>query len=140
MLEVLLIAMLVVVLVVMLFILPPPHGIVKDIHNGALNECLGIVYIPINVLRSCGIFTSLRLPLSEYLAILAKSPPNKIPAKFHLLRKFPQNSICSGLGLDSKLVRNSAMCLVIYYMAPYTHKAEIPLVSMDNAKSCCEQF
>ncbi len=57
-------------------------------------------------------FTSLRLPFSEYSAILAKSPPNKIPKKFHLLRKFPQNSICSGLGLDSELTRNPAMCLV----------------------------
>jgi hypothetical protein len=45
-------------------------------------------------------FTSLGLPFSEYLAILAKSPPNKIPTKFHLLRRFPQNSICSGLGLN----------------------------------------
>ncbi len=46
-------------------------------------------------------FTLHRLPFSKYLAILAKSLPNKIPVKFHLLRKFPQNSICSGLGLDS---------------------------------------
>jgi hypothetical protein len=57
-------------------------------------------------------FTSLRLPFSKYSAILAKSPPNKILAKFHLLRKFPQNSIHSGLGLDSELARNPAMCLV----------------------------
>jgi hypothetical protein len=34
-------------------------------------------------------FTSLGLLFSKYLAILAKSLPNKIPAKFHLLRKFP---------------------------------------------------
>jgi hypothetical protein len=57
-------------------------------------------------------FTSLELPFSKYLAILAKSLPNKIPAKFHSLRKFPQNSICSGLGLNSELAGNPAMCLV----------------------------
>jgi hypothetical protein len=34
-------------------ILPPRHAPVKDIHDGALNECLGIVYIPINDL--CGV-------------------------------------------------------------------------------------
>ncbi len=45
-------------------------------------------------------FTSLGLPCSKYLANLAKSLPNKIPTKFHLLRKFPQISICSGLRLD----------------------------------------
>ncbi len=48
-------------------------------------------------------FTSLGLSFSKYSAILAKSPPNKIPVKFHLLRKFPHNSICSGLGLNSNL-------------------------------------
>jgi hypothetical protein len=44
-------------------------------------------------------FTSLGLPSSKYSAIFAKSPPNKIPPKFHLLGKFPQNFICSGFGL-----------------------------------------
>jgi hypothetical protein len=44
-------------------------------------------------------FTSLGLSFSKYSAILAKSPPNKIPLKFHLLRKFPQNSFA--LDLDS---------------------------------------
>jgi hypothetical protein len=57
-------------------------------------------------------FTSFGLPFSEYSAILAKSLPNKIPEKFHSLREFPQNSICSRLGLDSELTRNPAMCLV----------------------------
>jgi hypothetical protein len=56
--------------------------------------------------------TSLRLPLREYLVIIAKSPPNKIPTKFHLLRIFPQNFICSGLGLDSELAGNHAISLV----------------------------
>jgi hypothetical protein len=51
-------------------------------------------------------FLSLGLPLSKYLAILAKSLPNEIPAKFHLLRKFLQNSIRSGHGLNSKLAGN----------------------------------
>jgi hypothetical protein len=32
------------------------------------------------------------------------------------------------------------MSLVQYEMAPYKHKAEIPLLSMDDAKSCHEQF
>jgi hypothetical protein len=54
-------------------------------------------------------FTSLRLPFSKYSAILAKNLPNEIPKKFHLLRKFLQNSICLGLGLDSELTRNPAM-------------------------------
>jgi hypothetical protein len=57
-------------------------------------------------------FPSLGLPFSEYAAIHAKSLPNKIPKKFHLLKKFQQNSICSGLGLDSKLARTPTMCLV----------------------------
>jgi hypothetical protein len=85
-------------------------------------------------------FTFLGLPFSKYLAILAKSPQNKIPGKFYLLRNFPKKSISSGLGIDSELVRNPAMCLVHNQMAPYKHKAEIPLVSMDDAKSCHEQF
>ncbi len=85
-------------------------------------------------------FTSLGLPFSKYSAILAKSPPNKIPKKFYLLRKFPQNPICLGLGLDSELARNPAMCLVHNWMAPYKHKVGIPLVSMDDAKSCHKQF
>jgi hypothetical protein len=29
--------------------------------------------------------------------------------KFHFLKKLPQNSICSGLGLNSKLVGNLAI-------------------------------
>ncbi len=46
------VVLLVVMLVVVLFILPPWYvPIVKDIHDGSLNECLGIVYIPIKVLR-----------------------------------------------------------------------------------------
>jgi hypothetical protein len=49
-------------------------------------------------------FTSHGLPFSKYSAILAKSPPSKILVKFHSLRKFPQNSICSGLRLNSNLV------------------------------------
>jgi hypothetical protein len=57
-------------------------------------------------------FTSFGIPFSEYSAILAKSLPNKIPEKFHLLRKFPQNSIHSGLRLNYKLARNPPMCLV----------------------------
>ncbi len=95
-------------------------------------------------------FTSVGLPFSKYLAILAKSLPNKIPVKFHSLRKFPQNSIlsgsshknsiCSRLGLDSELAGNPTMCLVHNWMAPYKQKAEILLVSMDDAKSCHEQF
>jgi hypothetical protein len=52
--------MLVVVLVVVLFILPPQHAPIQDIHNGALNECLGIVYIPIKVL--CGVVAKDYLP------------------------------------------------------------------------------
>jgi hypothetical protein len=48
-------------------------------------------------------FTSLGLPFSKHLAILAKSQPNKITAKFHSLREFPQNYIGSGLRLDSDL-------------------------------------
>jgi hypothetical protein len=56
--------------------------------------------------------TSLGLRFSKYLAILAKSLPNEIPAKFHLLRKFLHNSICSRLGINSELARNPAMCLV----------------------------
>ncbi len=32
------------------------------------------------------------------------------------------------------------MCLVHNWMAPYKHKVEIPLISMDDAKSCHEQF
>ncbi len=48
-------------------------------------------------------FTFLGLPFSKYSAILAKSPPKKIPAKFCLLRKVWWNSICSGLGLNSNL-------------------------------------
>jgi hypothetical protein len=57
-------------------------------------------------------FTPLGLLFSKYLVILAQSPPNKISAKFHSIRKFPQNSICSGLGLKSKLAGNPTMCLV----------------------------
>jgi hypothetical protein len=57
-------------------------------------------------------FTSLGLPFSKYSAIFAEIPPNEIPKKFHLLRKFPKKSIYSGLGLDFKLARNPAMCLV----------------------------
>jgi hypothetical protein len=57
-------------------------------------------------------FTSFGLPFRKYSAILAKSTPNKIPEKFHSLRKFLQNSIRSGLGLDSKLARNPVMSLV----------------------------
>ncbi len=34
-------------------------------------------------------FASLRIPFSKYSTILAKSPPNKFPKKFHSLRKFP---------------------------------------------------
>jgi hypothetical protein len=48
--------MLVVMLVVVLFILPPQHAPIEDIHDGALNECLGIVYISINVLCSVTFF------------------------------------------------------------------------------------
>jgi hypothetical protein len=32
--------------------IPPRHAPVKDIHDDALNECLGMVYIPINFLCS----------------------------------------------------------------------------------------
>ncbi len=49
---------------------------------------------------TCGILLLLDSHFSSYLAIHAKSLPNKIHAKFHLLRRFLQNSICSGLGLD----------------------------------------
>ncbi len=48
---VLLVIVLVVVLVVVLFILPPQYAPVKDSHDNALYESLGIVYIFINVLR-----------------------------------------------------------------------------------------
>jgi hypothetical protein len=34
-------------------ILPPRHVLIRDIHDGALNKCLGIIYIPINGL--CGV-------------------------------------------------------------------------------------
>jgi hypothetical protein len=50
---VMLVVMLVAVLVVVLFILSPQQAPIKDIHDGTLNECLGIVYIPICSLR-CG--------------------------------------------------------------------------------------
>ncbi len=50
---VMLVVVLVVILVVVLFILPPRQAPVKGIHDGALNEYLGTVYIPINVL--CGV-------------------------------------------------------------------------------------
>jgi hypothetical protein len=48
--------------------------------------------------------TSLGLPFRKYLAILAESPPNKIPAKYHLLRAWTR------LGI----IGNPAMCLVQY--------------------------
>ncbi len=46
-----LVIVLVVVLVVMLFILPHRYAPIEDIQDSALNECLGIVYIFINVLH-----------------------------------------------------------------------------------------
>jgi hypothetical protein len=68
--------------------------------------------VPAPTTESMWNFTPLGLPLSEYSAILPKSLPNKIPMKFHLLRKFLQNSTRSGLGLNSKLTGNPGMCLV----------------------------
>ncbi len=70
------------------------------------------------------IFTSLRLPLSKYLAILAKCPPNKVPTKFHLLKIFPQNSTNSS-GILSCVLCNTKWhhtntlwksCLLIWMM------------------------
>jgi hypothetical protein len=72
-------------------ILPEMTNVVEVVDH--INHALSPVYAPHFRWRRRAPplwnFTSLRLSFSKYSAILAKSPPNKIPEKFHSLRNFP---------------------------------------------------
>ncbi len=84
-------------------------------------------------------FTSLGLPFSKYLAVLSKSLPNKMPTKIPFAQKIPKNFHLLRTRTWLRLVRNAAVFGAILN-APYKHNAEIPLLIMDNEKSCHEQI